>query len=177
METNRRSVIALALALLCTSVAAEAASGTDTQNTLVGAWRLVRYEDVPATGSSSFPFGRNPRGLLIYTPTGQMSIQVMAQPHPTVASGDEETITSQEKQALFDAFMAYFGTYEVDASRGVVIHHVEGDLWGVFDDNDEARPFEISGNTLMLKPRWESGGKQWLGIRVFERATAPANGD
>src|SRR5262245_54693602 len=171
MGMSARPIIALGLALLWTTAGADPTNGAiDAQGALVGAWRLVRYEDVPASGSTVFPYGRNPQGLLIYSATGQMSIQVMKEPHPTVASGDEEKITPEEKQALFDAFMAYFGTYEVDAARGVVIHHVEGDLWAVFDGSDEERPFEVSGSTLTLKPRWESGGQHWIGLRVFERA-------
>jgi len=37
-------------------------------------------------------------------------------------------VAADEKLALFDAYVAYFGTYSVDAARGVVIHHVEADL-------------------------------------------------
>jgi len=136
---------------------------------LVGAWRLVGYEDRPEEGPPVLPFGKNPRGLLIYGSSGQMSIQIMKQPHRKVASGSEVTATAAEKQALFDSFMAYFGTYTVDSRRGVVVHHVEGDLWGVFDGRDEARPFELSGDRLTLHPRWESGGRRWEGIRTFER--------
>jgi hypothetical protein len=136
---------------------------------LIGSWRLVSYEDRPSVGPSVFPFGEKPKGLLIYSSTGQMSIQIMKQPHPTVASGEEETITPEEKQELFDSFMAYFGTYSVEPTRSVVIHHVEGDLWGLFDGKSEERPYELSGDRLTLKPRWESGGRQWEGLRVFQK--------
>jgi len=136
---------------------------------IVGSWRLVRYEDRPGSGPAAFPFGKNPKGLLIYGPAGEMSIQIMKQPHPKVASGDEEKVTPLEKQSLFDAYMAYFGTYSVEAARGVVIHHVEGDLWSVFDGKDEERPFELSGDRLTIKTRWQSGGRDWTGIREFER--------
>ena len=144
--------------------------------TLVGSWRLVAYEDRPSAGSPVFPFGKNPKGLLIYSSTGQMSIQIMKQPHPRVASGDEEKVTPEEKQTLFDSFMAYFGTYSVEPTRGVVIHHVEGDLWGVFDGKAEERPFELSGDRLTLKPEWDSGGRHWLGIRAFERVRSRGGG-
>jgi Lipocalin-like domain len=67
----------------------------------------------------------------VYGADGEMSIEVMKHPHPKVASGDEENVTPKEKQALFDSYMAYFGTYSVEQGRGVVIHHVEDDLWSV----------------------------------------------
>lgn len=87
----------------------------------------------------------------------------------TIASGDEEKVTPAEKTALYDAYAAYFGTYTVDAKRGVVIHHVEGDLYDVFIGTDQERPFEISGDRLTLRPKWTGDGKQWTGLRVFER--------
>lgn len=70
---------------------------------------------------------------------------------------------------VYDAYAAYFGTYTVDAKRSVVVHHVEGDLYDVFIGTDQERPFEISGDRLILRPKWTEGGKQWTGLRVFER--------
>ncbi|HKS57455.1 MAG TPA: lipocalin-like domain-containing protein [Steroidobacteraceae bacterium] len=63
---------------------------------------------------------------------------------------DEEKVTPAEKVVLYDAYVAYFGTYSVDMKRGVVIHPVAGDR-------------------LTLTPRWTVDGKQWTGVRVFER--------
>lgn len=91
----------LSLALL--AVAAPARAVDSAAASLVGAWRLVTYEDTPATGTKAYPYGREPKGQLIYDASGQMSIQIMKTPHPTIASGDEEKVTAAEKQALYDA--------------------------------------------------------------------------
>jgi hypothetical protein len=136
---------------------------------LLGTWRLVAFEDRPDEGPPEYPFGESPKGLLVYDATGHMAIQIMKTPHPKVASGDAEKATPEEKIALFDAYVAYFGTYRVDGARGVVIHKVEGDFSDTYIGHDQERPFELTGNRLLLKPRWESEGKKWLGIRVFER--------
>lgn len=136
---------------------------------LVGTWKVVRYEDRTGREPVKFLFGEHPRGLLVYDATGHMSIQIMKVPHPKVAVGDDETITPQEKIALYDAYAAYFGTYSVDARRGVVTHHVEGDLADVFIGTDQERPFQLAGDRLTLTPSWTVDGKAWTGIRVFER--------
>jgi hypothetical protein len=137
---------------------------------LIGTWRLVSYEDRPDDGGPSrFLFGASPQGLLIYDPTGHMSIQIMKTPHPRPASGSEEEARPDEKIALFDAYVAYFGTYRVEEERGVVIHRVEGDLADVYIGRDQERPYVLSGDRLELRPRWAADGKGWLGIRVFER--------
>src|SRR5262245_20219761 len=84
---------------------------------IVGTWRLVSYEDKPPSGPSLWPFGKEAKGVLMYDASGHMSIQIMAIPHPKVASGDDSRVTPEEKQALYDAYVAYFGTYTVDADR------------------------------------------------------------
>jgi len=136
---------------------------------ILGTWKVVTYEDRTAGQPPKYPYGEKPRGLLIYDATGHMSIQLMKMPHPKIASGDEEKATPAEKTALYDAYAAYFGTYTVDTKRSVVIHHVEGDLYDVFIGTDQERPFEISGDRLILRPKWTIDGTQWTGLRVFER--------
>lgn len=158
-------VIVLGLGL----TAALPARSTAEPPSLVGTWRLVSFEDRPDQGPPEYPFGESPKGLLVYDATGHMAIQIMKTPHPKVASGDEEKATPEEKIALFDAYVAYFGTYEVDAARGVVVHRVEGDLSDTYIGIDQERPYELAGDRLLLKPRWEAEGKKWLGIREFER--------
>ena len=161
----------IATRLLCAcalSFAAFVASAQD-KNPIVGTWKVVTYEDRTQGQPVKYPYGEQPRGLLIYDATGHMSIQLMKMPHPKIASGDEEKVTPAEKTALYDAYAAYFGTYTVDAKRSVVIHHVEGDLYDVFVGTDQERPFELSGDQLILRPKWTEGGTQWTGLRVFER--------
>ena len=138
---------------------------------VVGTWRLVSYEDKLPGSPSVYPFGHDPKGLLIYDANGRMSIQIMKVPHPKVASGDDSQVTPEEKQALYDSYVAYFGTYSVNPDKGVVVHHVEADLADVYIGRDEERPFVLRGDTLILAPHWTVDGKEWHGIRVFERAT------
>ena len=137
---------------------------------LVGTWKITSFEDRPAKGPIIYPYGKTPIGLLIYDSTGHMSIQIMKLPHPKVASGDEEQITNEEKLALFGAYEAYFGTYEVDWERHVVTHNVQGHLKDVYADTPQERPFELNGDHLSLTPRWESNdGQKMQGVRTFER--------
>ena len=139
--------------------------------TVVGTWRLVAFEDKSPDGQSMFPYGKEPKGMLMYDADGHMSVQVMKVPHPKVAAGDDSKVTPEEKQALYDAYVAYFGTYRVDAEKGVVVHHVEADLADVYIGNDEERPFDLHGDTLILAPHWKVDGREWLGVRVFKRAS------
>jgi hypothetical protein len=137
---------------------------------IVGTWKLVRYEDQPPEGPKQFPLGEHPVGQLIYTADGHMSIQLMKVPHPKIASGDDTKVTPEEKQALFDAYVAYFGKYRVDEKRHVVIHDVEADYADVFIGKSEERPYLLEGDVLKLVPTWTQDGKTWKGVREFVRA-------
>ncbi len=43
---------------------------------LIGAWKLVSYQEMPADGSEPFePLGPEPRGIIVYTRDGYVSAQ------------------------------------------------------------------------------------------------------
>ncbi|MET0660453.1 MAG: lipocalin-like domain-containing protein [Steroidobacteraceae bacterium] len=137
---------------------------------IIGTWKLLAFEDRSESGEVRYHYGAHPKGLLIYDALGHMSVQIMKVPPPKVASGDEDRVTAAEKVALFDAYTAYFGTYAVDVERGIITHHVDGDLADVYIGRAEQRPFELSGDRLIIKPIWTTDGKRWEGVRIFERA-------
>src|SRR6516164_7764583 len=56
---------------------------------LIGAWKLVSYVEKPVDGSAPFyPMGEEPHGIIMYTPDGYMSAQLMHPGRPRFASGD-----------------------------------------------------------------------------------------
>lgn len=156
------TIVAIALALF--TVAARPGP-----NPLVGSWKLVSYEDKDANNNSVFPYGKAPAGLLIYDETGHMAGQIMKTPPPAVASDDWDLFTVQEKVALFDGYVAYFGRYEVDEAHHVVAHLAEADLSRLYIGRREERHYQIDGDRLTLSETWIQSGKKWSGVRVFQR--------
>ena len=65
-------------------------------------------------------------------------------------------------KTAFTGYVAYFGTYTVDAAKNVVIHHVEGSLKPSFIGTDQPRPFILAGDHLII-----GDDKTWR--RVLER--------
>jgi hypothetical protein len=51
---------------------------------------------------------------------------------------------SAEKVVAFDAYVAYFGTYTVDAAKQILVHHVEASLDPTYNGTDQARPSPLS---------------------------------
>jgi hypothetical protein len=56
---------------------------------LIGAWTQESYVEKPVDGSAPFyPMGEKPEGIIMYTPDGYMSAQLMHLGRPKFASGD-----------------------------------------------------------------------------------------
>ena len=137
-----------------------------TPGDLVGTWKLLLYEDRPAGGKPEYPYGEKAVGLLIYDSTGHMSVQISQPPVPKDRSGKHKAGTDEERAA---AYTAYFGTYTVDWAKQIITHRVEGNLYPAYVGTSHERPFELTGDRLLLKPQWEREGKLIQGVRIFER--------
>jgi hypothetical protein len=104
------------------------------------------------------PFGEHPRGYFVYDPTGHLSVQIMRMPVMTSFPGMREgTGDGDRYKDAFLSYVAYFGTYSVDAAKGVVIHHVEGSVRPGYTDTDQVRPFRIEGDRLIIEMRQPDG--------------------
>src|SRR5260370_1867969 len=70
--------------------------------------------------------------------------------------------------AAYTAYVAYFGTYTVDAEKRMVTHHVEGSLAPDFTHTDQPRPFNLEGDRLEI-----GDGKNWLRVLAPLRSSSP----
>ena len=65
--------------------------------------------------------------------------------------GDPLGGTSEEIKEAFEGFDAYCGTYEVNAEKRTVTHHVKASRFPNCEGTDQLRYFEFSGTRLILK--------------------------
>lgn len=83
---------------------------------LIGAWHLVRI-DTPGRDGKLVP-SAPPKGMLIYTRDGHLSVQVM---YPKSAN-------AQSNEYVQDGYEASFGSYDVEEATHTLIHHVQGSV-------------------------------------------------
>jgi lipocalin-like protein len=95
------------------------------QNPLVGTWKLLSFESQSAAGDISRPFGEHAHGLLMYDSHARMSVVLMRADRPTFVWGDPARGTPEEIKAAFGGFSAYYGAYNIDTKRRTVTHHIE----------------------------------------------------
>lgn len=130
------------------------------QANLVGTWRLISAEDFDSQTGQWVPytFGNPPCGYFFYDATGHASIQIMTTPPQQIATPDSPT--PDEALAIFNGYIAYFGTYTVDEAN--IYHQVEG-AWDPSQVGTvQTRPYELSGDQLII-------GDQVTYKRVLER--------
>ena len=147
------SVACTTAALLFAGSTALPSRAADAPSKLTGTWRIDRITDTDiATGKVVHPYGDHPKGYIVYDPTGHLSVQIMRTPAARpFASGDDAKGSDAEVRAAYDGYVAYFGTYEVDAKQGVVVHKVEGSLMPSYTGTDQPRPFRVEGDVLTIE--------------------------
>jgi hypothetical protein len=148
----------LLLILFCLGAAPAAQQQDDLAKRFVGAWRLVSIEGVPP-GLPGNHYDR-PTGLIIYSASGHISAQLIAKadrkPFAAFNKG-RISATTEDKAAAFDSYVAYYGTYTVDAKAGTVTHHLEGSLIPGREGINNVRWFEFRGDDRFLLIPVEDG--------------------
>jgi hypothetical protein len=107
-------VVAMAVAM--TAAQAQRDAGSARGNALIGAWHLVRIDTGEGDGKAAAT--AQPKGMLIYTRDGHMSVQLM---YPKSAN-------APDNQYVQGGYEASFGSYDVDEGKHLVTHHVQGSI-------------------------------------------------
>ena len=117
-------------------------------NPLVGAWRLVSWENRAADGQVTYATGTDARGYLLYTADGRFAVLISRSGRAGFAAGDLLGGTTQEKARAVEGFVAYAGRYTFHGDR--VVHHVELSLFPNWVGTDQERSVERAGDRLTL---------------------------
>jgi hypothetical protein len=112
----------------------------------IGTWKLVSIES-----EESRLFGDRPVGILIYDADGNVAVQIMRNPRPSLAGGPAFP-PAKEVQVAYKGYYAYYGTWEVNEQQGTIVHHLEGSLRPGDVGKDFVRAYKFTGNRLALTP-------------------------
>lgn len=140
------------------------------KNSVIGVWKLLRFEFQAEDGRIMYPFGKEARGSFIYTKSNRFSVQLMRVDRPRFAISDQMRGTPEETEASYRGSISYFGTYKVDEENGVIIHQVEASLFPNMEGTEQIRYFELKENLLQLRtPTFKVAGEVTFGILLWER--------
>ena len=143
---------------------------------LVGAWRLLSWENRAADGQITYPMGADALGYLLYTADGRFSVTISRRGRAGFAAGDLLSGTTEEQARAVEGFVAYAGRYSFHGDR--VIHHVELSLFPNWVGSDQERWVELAEDRLTLSASpLLLAGRQQIPRLVWERVDAMSKRD
>ena len=118
---------------------------------LIGAWKLISYVEKPIDGSASFyPMGEHPMGIIMYTPDGYMSAQLMRPDRKPFPSGDWFGGTTDEYWQEATTYIAYSGPFHVEEVHKTLTHSMFVSMFPNWTGQTQPRVVKIEGETLHL---------------------------
>src|SRR5690349_18546235 len=89
---------------------------------LIGTYKLISYTSFDQNGTATKL--NYSVGQIAYDAAGRMTAQLMRADRPAAGRGASDA----ERVAALSGYIAYFGSYHIDAEKGIVYHHVEGSI-------------------------------------------------
>jgi len=118
---------------------------------LIGAWKLISYEERPVDGSPSFyPMSEKPMGIIMYTSDGFMSAQLMKPDRKPLASGDWFKGTDEEYEQEASTYIAHSGPFHVDEEQKRLTHSMFVSLFPNRIGQTQPRVVRIAGDDPYL---------------------------
>lgn len=147
-------------------------STQDLREYLVGAWTLETYESSELDGAEArYPLGPDARGIIMYTPDGYMSAQIMRVNRAPFARGDLAVADIDELATAAKGYLAYSGPYTV-LDDSVVAHRVDVSLLPNWIGGTQYRAAQVGDDRPQLSPTEPLfiKGKLRNGRLVWQRA-------
>ena len=142
--------VVLSILLLAAAALAQTATPAPTVAQLLGTWKLVSIEDTMNSGATgpSQQFGPHPHGFIMYEPDGHMCATIANGDRP--AWKDPANPTNEEKNAYYDTFIAYCGTFKLDGATSTLTHYPSVAWTPAYVDSTQVRPFKLDGDRLTI---------------------------
>jgi hypothetical protein len=126
---------------------------------IVGAWSLVSFESFNSAGTKVPNLeGGNPKGLLILTGNGLLSVQMISE-FPKLASHNRLKTTAAEEKAIAHGVLSFFGTYTVNEADRLINLRIERSSFpNQMRGKDLKRVVTLTGDEMRLDNRGRSAG-------------------
>ena len=149
-----------------------ATTADDLRANLIGAWLLHTYEARDIDGSELvYPLGANARGIIMYTPDGYMSAQLMRSDRKPLEGDDMQPRANDDLAAAANGYLSYAGPYSI-VDDGLVAHHIDVSLLPNWIGGTQYRAALLHDSVLELSPPEPIlvGGKRLKPRLVWHRA-------
>jgi len=149
-------LLTLLIALSCAPAFAAGQQDDKVSPKLWGAWRLVSVQGTDPILNLKY---KNPTGIIMYDPSGWMSVQIAIQGERKPFSKGPGLGALEEKANAFDSFGSYYGTYTVDVKAQTIKHLIKDSSFPGRTGVSNSRWFEFDGDDrIMLTPMEDGKG-------------------
>src|SRR5271168_2414228 len=147
-----------------------------TRQELIGAWRLLSIQIVGPSGPMADPFyDADSTGILVYDPSGWMSVQIAGQHRPAMEAASSRPThgTPELKAAVLDTYYAYFGTWDYEEATATLTHHIKSSLIPGETGMSYSQTVTLDGGQLVFTTRRELAGGAAVQKKVWQRINGP----
>lgn len=123
---------------------------------LVGAWTLVRVDNVYPDGHRVELYGPAPQGLWLIQADGHYTMQMVRAQRAGFAANDKSKGSAEEYRAASLDSNAHFG--RVGARDGVLQTHIDHASFPNWDGKDGSSPYMLKGDELSYRVAKPSSG-------------------
>lgn len=121
------------------------------KNEIIGTWMLLSYIEVPVNGTDSlFPFGKSPKGSLLYSPDGYMSVYISVSDDFNYVSEDSMQASAHELNDQIKD-IAFSGKYTIDNTNAHVVYDISSSLFPNWEGCQQVRKLNFEGDILYQK--------------------------
>ena len=115
---------------------------------LVGTWQLLSWKNVDREDNTTYPFGEDAIGYVLYSEDGYMSTTLMTANRPKFETDDVLGGTTEERARAEKTYVAYCGKYEINENK--VTHHIKASLFPNWVGVNQERFFAFTDEKLTL---------------------------
>jgi hypothetical protein len=134
---------------------------------LTGSWRLTAADKILPDGSQVADYGKDPRGLAVFTADGHYVIEIFRSDRIKFASGDRSKGTPEEYKDAIMSTSCHFGTYTVDAAKGTITFHIDRASYPNWDETTRVSSFKLEGDQLTWRTPPRPDGS--VPVSIFNR--------
>jgi Lipocalin-like domain len=148
---NRRNILGIGamVAGLTMLPAGAPAQQKSIKDQLVGTWTLLLSDNIKDDGTHVPGYGPNPEGMLMFSPDGHYSLQIIRIGRPAFASKNRLGGTADENKAAVQGMISHFGTYAVDEAGKTVTFRIDASSFPNWDATIQKRPITAITNEVL----------------------------
>lgn len=136
---------------------------------LAGSWQLVSVVNIYPDSSRVYPYGKDPKGLLIFDTKGNYAIQILTSARPRIASGDKNKATPEEYAAMVQGSNAHYGLYSVDEVTHLITFSIQAASFPNWEGTRQERRYTYEDGSLQYVVTQTTQGGQSVVAEVSWR--------